>query len=370
MRVGITGQSGFIGTHLYNYLGLKKGEIERVPFLDEFFLARESLNDFVEKCDVIVHLAALNRHNDPEVIYRTNVQLVKAIIEATEETNNFPCIVFASSTQEQRDNPYGRSKSVGRKLFEEWRRRHNSRFAGLVIPNVFGPFGNPFFNSAIATFCYQLTHGQSPQIQEDNNLGLIYINELTQYVHRIITGNVSSSPVLVPSSVEVKVSELLTKLRYFKDLYFDQNIIPRLTNDFEVALFNTFRCFIDHSHYPFHLEKREDDRGILVENIKELTGGQSFFSITKPGVTRGNHFHTRKIERFCVISGRASIKLRKIGTHDTIEYLVDGREPSTIDMPVWHTHNITNVGDSELLTLFWSNEIFNLDDPDTFYEEV
>lgn len=370
ISVGITGQSGFIGTHLYNYLGLKKGEIERIPFRDEFFLAGESLKNFVEKCDVIVHLAALNRHNDPEVIYRTNIELVNKLITTTEETDRYPNIIFSSSTQEQGDNPYGRSKLQGRKLFEEWSRRHEAKFVGLVIPNVFGPFGNPHYNSVVATFSHQLTHDETPTIQDDNNLRMMYINELAQYMYKIIKEGVSSSPILVPFSVEIKVSELLTKLNYYKELYLEQNIIPSLNNEFEVSLFNTFRCFIDHSHYPFYLEVKNDNRGFLAENIKEHTGGQSFFSITRPGITRGNHFHTRKIERFCVIRGKASIRLRRIGTSDVVEYLVDGQKPSTVDMPIWHTHSITNIGDSELLTLFWSNEIYDPDDPDTYFEEV
>ena len=172
----------------------------------------------------------------------------------------------------------------------------------------------------------------------------------------------------MPPTEVINVSQLLAKLTQFKDLYYDKNVIPPLNNNFDVSLFNTFRCFIDSTHYPFFLETKEDDRGFLVEIIKEHVGGQNFYSVTKPGITRGNHFHTRKIERFCVVSGSASIKLRKIGTDDIVEYIVDGQKPCTIDMPIWHTHNITNIGNNELQTLFWTNEIFNPNDPDTYYE--
>ena len=155
VKVGITGQSGFIGIHLFNFLGLQKDEVIRIPFLDEFFSNTDSLQKFVKECDVIVHLAALNRHNNPETIFETNIQLVRQIIEAMEIVDHFPEIIFASSIQEQLDNPYGKSKFEGRKLFEEWSKKHDSLFIGLVIPNVFGPFGNPFYNSVIATFSYQ-----------------------------------------------------------------------------------------------------------------------------------------------------------------------------------------------------------------------
>jgi UDP-2-acetamido-2,6-beta-L-arabino-hexul-4-ose reductase len=148
------------------------------------------------------------------------------------------------------------------------------------------------------------------------------------------------------------------------------NIIPELNSYFDICLFNTFRTYIKNDHYPVDLFLHKDDRGHLSEVIKTNVGGQAFFSVTKPGITRGNHFHRRKIERFCVVEGEALIKLRKIGTDDVIEYRVSGEKPATIDMPIFYTHNITNVGDRDMYTLFWSNEFFNPEDSDTFYEEV
>ena len=158
IKVGITGQAGFVGTHLYNTLGLFPDQYERIPFEDVFFQDENKLNLFVQSCDVVVHLAALNRHNDPEVLYLTNIGLVKQLIHACESTNTRPHILFSSSTQEERDNLYGKSKKEGRKLIEQWAERNHARFTGFVIPNVFGPFGNPYYNSVVATFCHQLTH--------------------------------------------------------------------------------------------------------------------------------------------------------------------------------------------------------------------
>lgn len=163
IKVGITGQSGFVGTHLYNTLGLYPGEFERVPFEDDYFVDVERLKTFVKSCDVIVHLAAVNRHTDAHVLYETNMRLVKQLIEAMETTNSRPYVLFSSSIQEERDNEYGRSKSDGRKLLEEWAVRNGSSFTGMVVPNVFGPFGKPNYNSFIATFGYKLTHGDSPR---------------------------------------------------------------------------------------------------------------------------------------------------------------------------------------------------------------
>jgi len=370
IKVGITGQSGFMGTHLFNFLGLKPDEIQRIPFEDTYFENKEKLKNFVTKCDVIIHLAAMNRHSDPQVIYDTNIRLVSQLIDVLEEVDHKPHILFSSSTQEERDNPYGKSKKEGRALLEKWALRNNARFSGLIIPNVFGPFGNPYYNSVIATFCHQIAHNEELKIEIDASVKLIYINDLIDVFCQVIQGKVNETALYVDHTAERKVSDILKRLNKFKHLYLEQNIIPDLLDHFDVSLFNTFRCYLDHSHYPVQLKLHADNRGHLVEIIKSNTGGQIFYSQTKPGITRGNHFHRRKIERFCVVKGEASIRLRKIGINDTIEYKVTGDKPATIDMPIYYTHNITNSGKNDLLTLFWTNEIFNPEDTDTFYEEV
>jgi len=374
-KVGITGQAGFMGTHLFNYLGLHKNEIKCIPFQDGYFNDKERLKDFVLNCDVIVHLAAMNRHGDPQVIYDTNIRLVQQLIAALEECKHRPHVLFSSSTQEDRDNPYGRSKKEGRALFEQWAAKNNARFTGLIIPNVFGPFGNPFYNSVIATFCHQLTRGQEPKIDVDGLLKLIYINELAEEFYRVIISEAENKGAVaarrVPHTAEKKVSEILRLLESYKSSYFEKHVFPRLRDPFEVALFNTFRCYMDIAqHYPVKLAQHADARGIFVETIKLEIGGQVSFSTTKPGITRGNHFHTRKIERFAVIKGEALIQLRRIGSREVLNFRLSGSEPAFVDMPVWYTHNIKNVGDDDLFTIFWINEFFDPNDPDTFFEVV
>ena len=160
-------------------------------------------------------------------------------------------------------------------------------------------------------------------------------------------------------------------LENYKNVYFENHGFPQLNSVFEVNLFNTFRSYIDHSsYYPVLLKKNPDQRGVFIETIKTSLGGQFSFSTTIPGITRGNHFHTRKIERFIVIKGKAIIELRRIGTTEILRFELNGEQPSFVDMPVWFTHNITNTGDDELITLFWINEFFNPDDTDTFFEKV
>lgn len=373
LKVGITGQNGFVGQHLYNTLGLYADEIERVEFSRDFFVDHHQLTDFVRKCDVIVHLAALNRHNDPVVIYKTNISLVEKLIKALESSGKTPKVIFSSSSQEERDNFYGKSKKQGRELFSNWAQKDGANFAGMIIPNVFGPFGNPYYNSFIATFSYQLTHGEQPKIEVDSEVKLIYVGELVNYFISEIRNESGKTNDFfqIPHTSEYKVSAILSMLESFRDLYFENGIIPPLTNAFEVNLFNTFRAYIDvKDRYPVKYIAHEDNRGTFVEIIRLNVGGQVSFSTTKPGITRGNHFHTRKIERFSVIKGKALIQLRRIGTNEVNDFYLDGEQPSYVDMPIWYTHNIKNIGDEELYTNFWINEFYDANDPDTYMEIV
>ena len=378
IKVGITGQPGFVGTHLFNTLNLDKEHFETIPFEDCFFSDDTLLEEWVSKCDAIVHLAALNRHNDPDVIYNTNISLVKQLISALENTNTHPHVLFSSSTQEERDNIYGKSKKEGRHLLELWAQKNNSKFTGLVIPNIYGPFGNPYYNSVVATFCHQLTHNEQPKIDIDGELKLIYVGELVniiikqiQALHVIENKDAIIETIAVNHTATIKVSELLKKIESFKSNYFDNGTIPDLNNEFDKNLFNTFICYIDLKRfYPFHLTKNTDNRGSFIETVKLNSGGQVSFSTTVAGVTRGNHYHTRKAERFAVIKGKAIIELRKIGTDEVLSFELDGENPSFVDMPVWYTHNITNIGTEELYTIFWINEFFDPNDPDTYFEKV
>lgn len=375
MKIGITGQAGFVGYHLYNTLGLYS-EFERVEFEDLYFSDEQMLRGFVKECDVIVHLAAMNRSTIPQVIYDTNILLVSRLISAMEHEKVTPYILFTSSTQEERDNEYGKSKREGRELFERWAKENRASFSGLVVPNVYGPFGRPNYNSFIATFCHKLTHGESPEILQDSRVNLIYVSSLCNFIVDKIksytkSGHSKVERCEVSYDFEAGVTEILAKLKIYKEQYFENGYIPELKDRNDINLFNTFRSYIEPENTnPVVLKKNSDPRGVFVETIKLGVGGQISFSTTLPGITRGNHYHTRKIERFTVIKGKAKIQLRKIGSADALDFFLDGNEPSYVDMPVWYTHNITNIGDDELYTLFWINEWYDPQDADTFYEPV
>ena len=371
-RVGITGQAGFVGTHLYNQLGLLPDSFERISFEDSFFYEEGKLDEFVASCDVIVHLAAVNRCPDPDELYNTNIALVKKLILSMENTKKTPHILFSSSTQESLDNPYGKSKLKGKQLFEQWAQSTGACFTGLVVPNVFGPFCKPNYNSFIATFSWKLTHEEEPVVLNDSSVKLIYVDSLCKFIiSRILDTGKGITNVTVPHDFEDNVSSILKKMIVYKDQYVSDGIIPVMNSINDIHLFNTFRSYIDNNtFFPKNLVLNVDERGTFVETIRLGVGGQVSFSTTKPSIVRGNHYHTRKIERFTVIKGKAKIQMRKIGTGDILEFTLDGEKPSYVDMPVWYTHNIENIGTEDLYTQFWINEWYNKNDPDTFFENV
>lgn len=370
IKVGITGQSGFIGTHLYNAIGLDPIKYERVPFKKEYFSSMEHLANFISQCDVIIHLAAMNRHWDSRLIYQTNVELVEKLVSALEATKSKAHVLFSSSIQEEKCNEYGKSKLLGREILYDWSLKSGGTFTGLIIPNVFGPFANPFYNSVVATFCHQLSQNENPKIENDSDLKLIYVSELVSEIIKLIHSG-GAKYTLVRHTKKIKVSNLLSLLSCFKSHYLKNGIIPTLKSSFELNLFNTFRSYIDvKNHFPVKIKKNVDLRGTFIEIARLNVGGQISFSTTMPGVTRGNHFHTRKIERFAVIKGKALIRLRHIGSDQSIDFYLDGEEPSYVDMPIWCTHNIKNIGEDDLFTVFWINEFYNPNDHDTYFETV
>jgi len=370
-KICITGQNGFIGKHLYNTLKLFPKKYLIIEFEDNFFEDDELLKNCVKSSDVIIHLAALNRHLDPNKIFETNISLVDKLIKALTDTNSIPQIIMSSSIQESHNNIYGKSKKIGREKFIKWSNKFNANFVGMIIPNVFGPFGIPNYNSFVATFCHQIVNNEKAIINNDKKVDLIYIGELIEEIMELIDSNKKNISFNVKESKSIKVSTLLKKLKYYNETYIIKEELPGLNSNFDLSLFNTFRSYINHkSFFPRKSIVHSDFRGNFSELIRLGSGGQVSFSTTKKGVTRGNHFHTRKIERFSVIKGKALIKIRKIGTTDVLEFIINGNNPGYVDMPVWYTHNITNIGEDDLYTIFWINEFYNQSDSDTFVENV
>ena len=370
IKVGVTGSNGFIGWHLCRTFELDKNQFELIEFQRDWFNENIKLDTFVSKCDIIVHLAGLNRHSEESAIYDTNVGLAVKLVDSFKRIGFKGQFIFSSSIQEERNNIFGNSKKVARDLFSNWANLSGASFKGLIIPNVFGAFGVPYYNSFVSTFCHQLVNNETPKIETDATINLIYINDLIKKIVELFDLE-SNDNIIIEHTHTLKVSEILELLIKFKNKYFENGQIPSFNNQFEINLFNTFRSYFNlNIHFPIKYKNNIDERGNFVEIIRLETGGQVSFSTTKKEITRGNHFHTRKIERFSVIKGKALIQLRKIGTTEVFNYYLSGEEPAYVDMPIWYTHNIKNIGEEELYTMFWINEFYDSNDPDTYFKKV
>ena len=365
MKVGITGIDGLIGWHLRCFLHGQKGIAVHGADKPEF-ASKELLSKFAGSCDVIVHLAGMNRGDDAEVA-ATNIAITEQLLKACDNAGTRPNIIFSSSTHIYRNTPYGESKKECAGLIKAWAAKNKTVFTNLVLPNVFGESGKPFYNSAVSTFCFQLANGQEPQIINDAEVELLHAQRVAREIFAVI--NMPIDGELVLPGHKILVSHLLAKLRIMAESYAG-HIIPDLREKNDIELFNPYRSYLFPAKTPVRVELRKDARGYLFEACKSNNAGQTFISSTKPGITRGNHYHTLKFERFLVIKGKACVRVRKLYSKETHEFFVDGDNPAYIDMPSMHTHNITNTGDSELLTMFWSNEIFDPANPDTYQETV
>lgn len=370
MKIGITGQNGFIGYHLTQTINYKCSDYTLVPFQKSLFEDEDSLLKFVSSCDVIVHLAGVNRAQTNEEVYDANIKLNNTLKKALIKANHKGHLLFASSSQENGNSIYGKAKKESRMLLEDTISSLGGKFTGLIIPNVFGPFCKPNYNSFVATFCSKIIDNEAPEVIQDYNVPLLYVGNLVEQILEVIRSP-KGTLIEIQPDLEIKPNQVLDLLNAFKNSYLDSNTIPLFKTPFELELFNTFRSYLDMENiYPSLLEKHSDQRGGFCEIIRTDIGGQFSYSTTLPGFARGNHFHTRKIERFIVINGKAKISMRKIGSSEVFDFLLDGEKPSYVDMPIWYTHNIKNIGSSPLITAFWINEPYNSEDTDTYFENV
>ena len=238
----------------------------------------------------------------------------------------------------------------------------------LVFPHVFGERGRPFHNSVVSTFCHQIANGEERQVRDDAELSLLHAQDAADIIVAHAASSSSSGEVRV-GGWPTTVRQLLMRLEGLAESY-DGGVVPDLRQPMDLALFNTYRSYIYPARYPVDVILRTDARGALFEAVKSLNGGQSFLSTTHPGITRGNHYHRRKVERFLVVSGQAEIRVRRLFDERIVSFHLSGDRPQFIDIPTLHTHDITNTGSNDLLTLFWANEIFDPVQPDTQAQQV
>lgn len=372
MKIAITGHTGFIGRHLVNSLVYKSNfqqedisHIDKEDFQNPILLKQKLLD-----CQTLIHLAGVNRHEDSDYIFDENIRLTKLIIDNISKKTK--TIIFSSSIQQKLKNPFGEAKLKCSKLLTKWAITNNRTFINLEIPNIFGPFGKPNYNSFVSTFCNNLIYKKKVIINGSSEIKLLYIDDLIGTITSCLKKPINNISEISKfnGTTTTSVSNVFHILKNQWDLY-SSNIIPNISTRFELNLFNTLRSFITYDKFfPKKLVKHNDERGFFSEIIKTKSEGQYSISTTIPGITRGNHFHTRKIERFVVTQGKALVELRKIDSNKKISFILEGAKLNFIDIPIWYTHNIKNIGTETLVTLFWINEPYDPQNSDTYFIEV
>lgn len=369
MKILISGYNGFLGKHLIRKLKCLDEDYD-IDFLTKSDFKSNKLTNKISPNDIIFHFAGVNRDVSDDVIFKKNNYLNETLLSALVDVEFKGKLLFTSSIQESSDTLYGKAKKNARLKFEECAYSLGFKFFGIIAPNIFGPFCKPNYNSFIATFSAMLIDKKNPSIDEDKVVPLIYVGDFIDEIIKILflDNEINLKKNLI---YNYKVSSILIKLKEFNDIYCNYGQIPSIDSHFDLCLFNTFRSYINiKGFFPIYYNEHVDERGSFSELTRAFSRGQTSFSITKKGVIRGNHYHTRKIERFSIIKGKAKIELREILTDKKFEFILDGDKPSYLDIPIWHTHSIQNIGNEDLITVFWINEHYNEDTSDTYLENV
>lgn len=370
-RIVVTGAGGLLGwhaaarLHAANCAAGFRGDpapydlvtLDHAGFDDD-----ASLGAAVAGADVVLHWAGVNR-GDAEYVEAANPAIATRLVAACKAAGATPHIVYANSTHAAGDTPYGRGKARAAQVLAEL----GGGFTDLILPHIFGEGARPYYNNVTATLIDQITKGETPDVNPEGRVNLLHAGEAAQIA--IDAGLAGQSGQITPEARPISVPALCTKLQGFHDNY-TANIYPAFADGFDVALFNSYRLASYPGGWPRPLKLNSDPRGVLFEAVKGGSGGQTFLSTTLPGITRGDHFHLKKVERFLVVQGEAVIRLRRVLGDEVLEYRVSGDAPAPVDMPTLYTHSIENVGDTPLMTLFWTDEMFDPQNPDTYADKV
>ncbi|MET7807968.1 polysaccharide biosynthesis C-terminal domain-containing protein [Micromonospora chersina] len=363
LRLALTGAGGFLGWHvrvLLRALGWPEPVVlTRADLADPARVAAR-----VSGVDRVLHLAGVNRADDPTEVAAGNVRLAVALADGLRAAPVPPGgVVYANSVQAGNGTPYGDGKAAAAAVLADT----GLPLDDVPLPHLYGEHGRPFYNSVVATFCRVLAEGGRPEVHQDRQLDLVHVTDAAARLAGVPAGG-SWDPAL--PALRTGVRELADRLTTMAAGY-RVGDIPALPDRHHVRLFNTYRSHCFPAHYPMPLTRRADARGELVEAVRAHGGaGQTFCSTTLPGVTRGEHFHLAKVERFVVLRGAADICLRRVGDDEVLRFPVSGDEPVLVDMPTMWVHKIVNTGPDELVTLFWTNELFDPARPDTWAEPV
>lgn len=388
MKILITGAKGFVGRNLVeNLKNIRDGKdkthnISRDLEILEYDIDNtlEQLDEFCKKADFVFNLAGVNRPKNKEEFIEGNFGFASTLLENLKKHKNNCPVMLSSSIQATLEgryagSDYGKSKLAGEELFKEYSKETGAKVLIYRFPNLFGKWCRPNYNSAVATFCNNIANDLPIQVNDRNTeLELVYIDDLVQELLRAIENNETRDEYgycYVPEIHRASLGEIVDLLYSFKESR--KNLfIPNLTEgSFDKKLYSTYLSYLDPKDFSYKLKMNVDNRGSFTELVKSLDRGQISINISKPGITKGQHWHNTKTEKFIVVAGTGIIQLRKIGTDEIVEYKVSGEEITVVDMIPGYTHNIINLSETEnLVTVMWCNECFNPERPDTFFEEV
>lgn len=374
MNILVTGAKGFIGKNLIAQL---KALPDKTVLEFDVDNSPADLAQMVAQADWVFHLAGVNRPRDADEFQTGNVDLTAQVCELLAARPHPATLVLASSIQAELDNPYGRSKRQAETVVAQYAAQYAAQTGGRAViyrlKNVFGKWCRPNYNSVVATFCHNIARDLPISISNPANVvDLVHIDDvvahwLADIAHNPIGTAVPDGPLAyreVTPSYTVTLERLADLIRSFRQIRQTLHV-PDLSDEFTRKLHGTYLAYLETDQFAYDLTKRCDPRGCLAEFVKSPPFGQIFVSRTLPGITRGNHYHHTKTEKFLVLQGTALIRFRHLLSGEVIEYPVRGEDFRVVDIPPGYTHSIENTGPDELVTLFWSSEVFDPTRPDT-----
>lgn len=369
MKILVTGSKGFIGKNLI-------AELKNQKYNDIFDFDIDTnttlLDTYTKECDFVFHLAGINRPQSQEEFMQGNYGFTSKLLDLLKKNNNKAPIMISSSIQADFDNPYGLSKKAGEDLMLTYSKETETQVLIYRFPNVFGKWCKPNYNSAVATFCYNITHDLPIKVNDPNvMMNLVYIDDVVEELINALNNkeNRNGDFCEVPITHTIRLGEIADLIKSFKE-YRNTLNVPNMANGFEKKLYSTYLSYLPTNQFSYPLKMNVDQRGSFTEIIRTLDRGQFSVNIAKPGITKGNHWHHTKNEKFLVVSGKGLIRFRKLDTEEIIDYYVSGEKMEVVDIPTGYTHNIINIGDTDLVTFMWANESFNPEKPDTYFLEV
>jgi UDP-2-acetamido-2,6-beta-L-arabino-hexul-4-ose reductase len=365
----ITGSEGFVGKNLR--LTLQHRENLRVLCFD---VQDEpaTLFTLLDQADFVFHLAGVNRPQNPEEFQSGNTGLTELMCDYLAKSGSKIPFTITSSTQAALDNPYGASKRGAEVAVFEYGRTTGAQAYIFRLPNVFGKWCRPNYNSGVATFCHNIANDLPIQVNDPNVvMNLVYIDDVVNAFAALLDGTADMDGIFcrVQPVQTAKLGYIVELIRSFRESRASRSI-PDMSDSFVKKLYSTYLSYLPANLFSYPLKMNVDDRGSFTEFIKTPDRGQVSVNISKPGITKGNHWHHTKNEKFLVVSGRGIIRFRKIGNSEIIEYPVSGDMLEVVDIPTGYTHNICNTGETDMVTIIWCNEIFDQEKPDTFFEPV